>query len=437
MAKYIIEGAHPIHGETLLPGAKNAVTKILIASILSEEPSFLFNVPNIKEIDLTLNLVRSFGVDIEQIDRYQYKVQRGSHFSNKIPEAEASHNRMAILTIAPLLHTFGKVILPKNMGGDKIGPRPINFHIDAYQKFGVNIVEKDSHYIFECDRLRGNKIELPFPSVSTTENILIASSLAKGTTVIKGAAVEPEVIDLILFLQKMGAIIDIQTNRTIIIEGVQKLRGTQHRILPDRISCASYAALAIASGGELEVIDAKQEHMLNFLNALKRMNAPFRITDRGILFGNGKKNKLDPLSLETGVHPGFMTDWQPPAVILMTQAEGLSTLHETVYENRLSYCSTLTQMGAHIQTSTLCLGGTPCRFQHKDFIHSCIVRGSSKLKGISMKVPDLRAGFSYVIAALCAEGKSEIDKVEEIERGYGPLHQILKSLGSTIQRQDT
>jgi len=164
------------------------------------------------------------------------------------------------------------------------------------------------------------------------------------------------------------------------------------------------------------------------------MEAPFTVTDTGIIFGNGQKNKLKAIALETNVHPGFMTDWQPPMVILMTQAKGMSVLHETVYENRLAYVETLVGMGANIQLDKRCLGGTNCRFQFKDYFHSCIVDGPNKLRGTNMLVPDLRAGFSYVIAALLAEGSSRLDKIEEIERGYGALHEILNKLGAKIDR---
>jgi UDP-N-acetylglucosamine 1-carboxyvinyltransferase len=308
--------------------------------------------------------------------------------------------------------------------------------LDAYKKLGAVVKEDEEHYHISTSGLRGAVIDLPFPSVSTTENILLAASLAEGTTVIHNAAIEPEIIDLVLFLQKMGAVIELKTNRTLIIEGQKKLYGTKHRIIPDRIACASYGILAIATGGELEMVDAKQSDMICYLNALRRMNAPFSITDRGIVFGNGKKNKLNPICLETDVHPGFMTDWQPPMVILMSQAEGMSILHETVYENRLGFAHTLNQMGASIQLSNRCLGGTPCRFHYRDHQHSCIVNGATDLRGTNVRVPDLRAGFTYVIAALLAEGNSDLSHVQEIERGYGRLDQHLQSLGADIKRLD-
>ena len=434
MSRYVIEGKVPLRGQLGLPGAKNAVTKILIASLLSEEESRLSNVPDILEIQLTLKLLRSFGAEIVEESGVLFS-KRGPNFTNLIPDEEASHNRMAVLTIAPLLHTFGEVRLPKGMGGDRIGPRPIDFHLKAYKDMGAVVEEDDEHFHIHTDGLRGGVIQLPYPSVSTTENILLAASLAKGTTVLKGAAVEPEVIDLILFLQKMGAVIELRTDRTMIIEGQEKLRGADHHILPDRIACASYGAMAIATGGEVEVIGARQDHMLSFLNALQRMKAPFRVSDKGIVFGDGSGQcSLEPISLETDVHPGFMTDWQPPMVILMTQAEGLSVLHETVYENRLGFAKTLNEMGANIQLSTRCLGGTPCRFHHRDFRHSCIVHGRTELKGTQVEVPDIRAGFTYVVAGLLAEGQTVVDRVQEIERGYGPLDENLRNLGASIKR---
>ncbi len=432
MASYVIEGSHPIAGRVQIPGSKNAVTKVLMASLLSEEPSEIGNVPPIFELDLTLDLLASLGARIER-NTHRVRIQRGPDFHSRISKEQASHNRMAVLAVAPLLHAFGSVTLPKNLGGDRIGPRPVNFHLDAYRQLGASVEETEENYLIRCEGLKGGEITLPYPSVSTTENVLLAASLAKGTTLIRGAAVEPEVLDLVLFLQKMGAIIEHNTDRTYVVEGRERLKGTRHFVLPDRITCASYAALAIATGGRIEAAGARQEHMLAFLNTLRRMNAPFEVGD-GITFGNLDRPALKPVSLETNVHPGFMTDWQPPTVILMTQASGSSVLHETVYENRLEYTQTLARMGGQIQLDTRCLGGSPCRFHYKDHLHSCVVRGPTLLKGTDVEVPDLRAGFSYVIAALCARGRSRITHIERIERGYGELHTTLAALGARIER---
>lgn len=437
MATYQIEGARPLTGHTKLPGAKNAVTKVMVASLLSKEPSVIKNVPPITEIDLTLSLLQSLGAKIERnLEKGEIRIERGENFSNVMSFEKAAHNRLAVLVLPPLLHSFGEVRLPLAMGGDRIGPRPIDFHLKGFMEFGAKVDETESEYLVRCEKLKGTKIELPYPSVSTTENLLMAASLAEGTTVLRGAAIEPEVIDLVLFLQKMGAIIELRTDRTFVIEGVRELSGTTHSILPDRISCASFGALALATGGKIEVEGARQGDMITFLNTLRRMNAPFEVTERGIIFGNGSAPRLKPIHLETDVHPGFMTDWQPPLVILMTQAEGMSVLHETVYENRLGYIKVLKKMGASVELSTRCMGGTPCRFQYHDHTHSCIVKGSTPLINTDVEVPDLRAGFSYVIAALCARGQSLIRGIEQIERGYGNLHHTLESLGAHIERID-
>lgn len=437
MASYHIKGSRPVVGRCELPGSKNAVTKMLIAALLSEQKSTISNVPNIREIDLTVALLRSLGAKIERPGgATSLEVLRGEDLKPVISAEAASHNRMAVLAIAPILHLFGKITLPKNLGGDRIGPRPVNFHIDAYRQFGAEIKETGENFEIVCDELRGTTIELPYPSVSTTENILLAATLAKGTTLIRGAAVEPEVIDLVLFLQKMGAIIEQDTDRTYIVEGQDHLRGANHRVLPDRITCASLGVLAIATGGQIEIQGARQDHMLTFLNTLRRMKAPFEAGNDGIVFGNGRRAELKPVSLETGVHPGFMTDWQPPLVILMTCAEGMSVMHETVYENRLGYTETLNKMGADIQIDTRCLGGSPCRFRHKGHQHACIVHGRTPLRGLDTRVPDIRAGFTYVVAALCADGESHIENIEEIERGYGRLDELLRKMGADIRRLD-
>jgi UDP-N-acetylglucosamine 1-carboxyvinyltransferase len=259
----------------------------------------------------------------------------------------------------------------------------------------------------------------------------LGASLATGTTVIKNAAIEPEIEDLALFLQAMGAVIYQDVNRTWIVEGVKNLHGAHFKIMNDRIEAASFASLAIANKGDIFIRGAEQRYLITFLNWVKKIGGKFEILNDGIRFFDS--TKLKGVALETDVHPGFMTDWQQPFNIVLTQAEGVSIIHETVYENRFGYIDALNKMNAKIYLFRECLGSRPCRFSHKDFLHSAIIVGPTPLKGAKIQVPDLRAGFSYLIAALIAEGESELTGIETIERGYEGLKERLINLGAKIK----
>ncbi len=237
--------------------------------------------------------------------------------------------------------------------------------------------------------------------------MLLTAVRAEGVTELRNAAVEPEIIDLICVLQKMGAIINLDTDRTIRVTGVERLGGYVHEALPDRIEAGSWACAALATGGEVFVRNARQVDLMTFLNVYRRVGGAFEVTADGIRFWH-PGGKLDALALETDVHPGFMTDWQQPLVVALTQATGLSIVHETVYENRLGYTDALVRLGAHIQVYSECLGATPCRFGRRNFSHSAVISGPSSLHGADLMVPDLRGGFSYLIAALAAQGRSTV-----------------------------
>jgi UDP-N-acetylglucosamine 1-carboxyvinyltransferase len=250
--------------------------------------------------------------------------------------------------------------------------------------------------------------------------------------------VEPEIIDLICILQKMGAIIHVRTDRIIEIEGVSRLRGYSHRPIPDRIEAASWASAALATKGDVTVRGARQVDMMTFLNIFTSVGGAFDVDDRpgaegGIRFWHPGTD-LRAVALETDVHPGFMTDWQQPMVVALTQAHGLSIMHETVYERRLGYTEALNQMGATIQTYRECLGGTPCRFGRRNFRHSAVIAGPSKLYAADLVIPDLRAGFSHLIAAMAAEGTSRVYGVELIKRGYEDFEAKMAALGARVER---
>jgi UDP-N-acetylglucosamine 1-carboxyvinyltransferase len=307
----------------------------------------------------------------------------------------------------------------------------VDFHLQALQRLGAKVELKNEKFIVHAEKLTGNLIELPYPSVGATENIIITATLAEGTTTIRNAAVEPEVIDLISFLQSMGAIIYVDVDRKIVVEGVKELTGAAHRVIDDRIEAASFASLAAVTEGDILVQGASQNHMLTFLNYYRKVGGRFNVEESGIHFFSA--GTLTPVALETDVHPWFMTDWQQPFAVMLTQADGLSVIHETVYENRFGYTEELKRMGAEIQLYNYCLGNKTCRFSGRDYKHSCVIKGKSPLKGREIHIPDLRAGFSYLIAAAIAEGTSEIYGVEYIERGYENILEKFKALGAEIE----
>jgi UDP-N-acetylglucosamine 1-carboxyvinyltransferase len=257
--------------------------------------------------------------------------------------------------------------------------------------------------------------------------------MAKGRTFLRNAAIEPEIMDLVILLQKMGAIIDYNADRTFVIEGVNTLYGATHDVMPDRIAAASMACAAVASGGDVFVSGARQADMVTFLNTLRRIGGKFDVESDGIRFY--RAGTLQSIALETNVHPGFMTDWQPPFVLLLTQAKGMSVVHETVFEDRFGYVCELQRMGADIALYDTCLGGASCRFSSFNYRHSCIIKGPTKLYGAHITVPDLRAGFTYLIAAILARGTSRIEGIGHIERGYENLEASLRALGAQINKE--
>lgn len=434
MNAFRITGGKPLEGKIRVSGTKNLISKLMVASTLSDAPSHFSNAPvRLGEVEITEDILQSVGASLK-LDgdgHGSLDIETKAFSTAVVPERFASLNRIPILLIGPLLHRMGEASVPIP-GGDKIGARPVNFHMLGLEKMGARIEHINGYYHCKADKLRGAHIELPFPSVGATENLIIAATLAGGTTIIENAAVEPEIVELIEYLQKMGAIISITMNRRIIIEGVTKLSGATQHVMPDRIEAASFACAAIASKGDVFIEDAEQHNMISFLNSIRRAGGGFEVSDDGIRFFY--TGTLKPLAIETDVHPGFMTDWQQPWVLLMTQADGLSVVHETVYENRFGYVSELQKMGAEIELYTSCLGGGECRFTTLEHPHSAVIFGPTKLRGADINIPDLRAGFVYMIAAAIAEGTSIVTGIHHVERGYEKIEDKLRNLGVKIER---
>lgn len=430
-AKFLVKGAKPLHGSIRISGAKNAASKLIIASLLTDEPVHITNCPiSIGEIRVTRKIIESLGAKFKKFSDNEVIVQTKKIHDISFSASLGLINRIGVLTAGPLLLRSGEAKIPKP-GGDQIGSRPINFHLDALIKLGTTVKEYKDFYLLKAKRLVGTDITLPFPSVGATENIIITASLAIGKTTIHNAAIEPEIMDLIMLLQKMGAIIDVKTDRTIVITGVERLCGAEHRVIPDRLEAASFACAAIASKGDVTIHDARHADMITFLNTIRLIGAEYEVLKDGIRFYY--KGDLKPISIETDVHPGFMTDWQPPMTILLTQANGISTLHETVYENRFGYIKELNKMGAAIELTNDCLG-SPCRFNGTNYYHSAVIKGKTPLRSAEINVPDIRAGFSYLVAAILAKGETLVHGIHYIDRGYENIDQKMRKLGVKIKR---
>ncbi len=432
MKKVKIIGGRPLNGSIQISGAKNAASKMIIASLLTTDEVVLENVPLNQETDIARELVEMVGAKTSLQD-HTLTIQAQNIISTSTL-AQSRKNRLPILLSAPLLHRVKEAQIPL-LGGDKIGARPIDFHLAALQKMGAVIEEsKDGYQLSVTEKLAGVSIELPYPSVGATETIIFAGVLASGRTVVKNAAIEPEIVDLITMLQKMGAVIEMGANRIIEIIGVEKLGGCRHRVLPDRLEVASFACVALATRGEIFCEGARHQDMITFLNVVRLIGGDYQVRDEGIIFC-GQKNYRG-IQLETDTFPGFSTDWQQPFVVVLTQANGTSVIHETVMQDRFGYTQTLRDMGADITLFTNCLGELPCRFKDQNYKHSAVIKGPTALTATKMTVPDIRAGLAYVIAALLAGGVSEIDGIEHLERGYENLFGKLVSIGATIEIEE-
>ena len=432
-----VEGGKPLRGYINVRGAKNLVPQAMVAALLGDTPSVISNVPHIRDVEVVSGLLRVHGATVDfdakagvlSIDPSAIETASSASIN-----AHAGSSRIPILFCGPLLHRLGRATIP-DLGGCHIGDRPVNFHLEILRRFGAKVDRTDGalHLTTNGRRLQGTTIDLPYPSVGATEQTLLTAVRAEGKTVLTGAAVEPEIIDLIDVLQKMGAIISVDTDRTITIEGVDALEGFNHRAIPDRIEAGSWACAALTTGGDITVLGARQTAMSAFLNVFRKVGGAFEVKEEGIRFYH-PGGELHSMAMETNVHPGFMTDWQQPLVVALTQAKGLSIVHETVYENRLGFTNALNQMGANIQLYRECLTGAECRFGARNYYHSAVIAGPTPLHGSDIVVPDLRGGFSYLIAALAAEGISHVKGINLIDRGYADFMDKLYALDAQVQR---
>ncbi len=426
--KLVIRGGKPLRGEISARGAKNAVGKMMIAALLTDDPVTLKNIPRCGETDVALEIIKSVGAEVELFDHTA--IIRTEKANGNRVSGISKRNRLPILAIGPLLHRCGTAEVPM-VGGDRIGSRPVDFHISSLESLGAKFAITEDTIYAKTGGLYGAEIVLPYPSVGATENTILTAVLAKGTTILKNAAIEPEISDLAKMLNAMGAKISITPDRVVTIEGVGKLHGAEHEIIPDRIETASFGIMALATKGDITIRGTNKEHISSFIETVLKMGGGCEITDAGIRFFY--KGPMRGIDIRTDTYPAFVTDWQQPMAVLFTQAEGVSTIHETVYEGRFAYAEDLVKMGAKMGIGTECTGET-CRYKGKEFSHSAMIEGPSKLKAADLMMRDIRAGMAQMIAALVAEGESEIEGTEHIDRGYEDIDGRIRSLGGDIDR---
>lgn len=438
MSTVRVFGGNSLRGSIRVSGAKNAATKLLVASMLSDKKTVLYNVPDIGDVRLTVDLCSSLGAVVHWDKASEViEIHTPRLSGNRVPPQFSSMNRIPILLLGALLRRCPDGIFVPVLGGDAIGTRGLHFHLEGLRKLGAEITCSSEGYFATAKQgLVGAYITLPYPSVGATENLILASVNAKGRTIIKNAALEVEILDLILFLQKIGVEITTDNDRTIEIFGCECFQEVEHAILPDKIEAASYGMAAVLTKGCVFVENAKQELMVPFLKALRAIGGGFSVSPTGIeFFYNGPLK--GGVVIETDVHPGFITDWQQPFATLLSQASGSSVIHETVHENRLGYLKGLQQMGAHCELFYQCLTSKACRYATGNYPHSAVIHGVTPLRASHLVIPDLRAGFAYVMAALIAEGgPSVIENTRLLDRGYCNWAQKLSQLGAKLQAPD-
>ncbi len=416
MEKFIISGPCSLKGEITVSGSKNAALPIIAATILAKGKNTISNVPMITDIEHLLTILEGIGAKTKFIDNI-CEIDT-SDISSFEPDAKlVRHIRASILLLGPLLARFKEVKIAQP-GGCLIGARPVRTHLEALHELGAEVVDSNDSYHLRADKLAGKKIVLNEISVTATENLIMAATLADGTTEIRLAATEPHIVDLCNFLISMGADIEGAGSHNIIIHGKKELKSTNYEIIPDQIEAGTLAIAAAASRGEVVIKGFIEEHHELFLKKLRETNVNFRFLDKGILEVRPTTH-LQAVNIRTDIWPGFPTDLQAPFGVLMTQAEGASTIYETLFEGRLNYIDELNKMGANcIHQST----------------HEATIIGPTPLRGTTIESFDLRAGATLLIASFIAQGESVIEKAEVIDRGYEKIDERLNKIGAKIKR---
>lgn len=436
MESFIVKGGRKLTGEISVSGSKNVSLKLITASLLTSEEVVIENVPRISDLETLLEIVENLGVKISFTD-HTLVMQAANLSDYEIPLEAGARIRASSMLISPLLVRLGKALIP-NPGGCRIGARPVDRTIEGLTKMGalVRYVSEDGYFHVQTNGLVGMTYRFEKNTHTGTETLLMAAVLAKGKTVIENAAQEPEVDELIAFLTSMGAKIK-RHKRTITIEGVAKLHGTHFAVAPDRNEVVTFAIAGLITGGDLTIVNARKKDITIFLEKIDKAGGKYEEVKGGIRFYDGTIVGTD---IETAPHPAFMTDWQGPWAVLMTQATGVSIIHETVYEDRFGYVSELLKMGAHIELFNPKVKNPDKIYNfnwadNKDeYCHAAKIYGPTSLHNAIVNISDLRAGATLVLAALAAKGKTVIFGVEHLDRGYEAFEERLRSLGADIKR---
>ncbi|GAB4140810.1 MAG: UDP-N-acetylglucosamine 1-carboxyvinyltransferase [Patescibacteria group bacterium] len=440
MEKFTIEGGNPLKGSVTLRGAKNASFKLLIASILTETENTFLQVSQIGDVKLVLEILKNLGVEVSVHGKRTIYVNAKNINKFIIDEKYGQKSRASLMFAGPLLARFGKAEFPMP-GGDKIGSvRGIDRHFDGFKHFGVDVIlDGNVVKLFAKNGLKGCNYKFSKPTHTGTENMIMTAVLADGKTILENCGLEPEIDDLIKYLNSCGAKIKRTVGRTIEIDGVSYLKGNVHRVIPDRNQAVTFAIGAIITGGDVIIEDANPDHLDAFLKKLDEANAGYEVNEYGIRFFY--KGELRPTFVCTKPHPGFMTDWQPIWINLPLITNGTSEIIESVWDGRFQHAEIFSSLGAKIEyfdpkpnnpNEFYNFNINPDKTYDKQGLR---IFGPAKLSPINVEVTDLRLGATLLLSALRMNGKSEIKKIEEIDRGYDEFDKKLETLGAKIKRE--
>lgn len=437
-ASFIVTGGTPLYGSVRVGGAKNASYKLMIAALLGSSESRLLNLPDISDVDLVAQIINELGGKAYRVGERTFIIDTRNFRFSVIQQKHGEQSRASTLFIPALLAKFGHAEVPLP-GGDQIGKRPLERHMMGLELMGVKFVQENGVLKATCKQLKGCNYRFEKNTHTGTETLIMAGALAKGKTILENAAEEPEIDDLILFLNQMGAKIRRRSFRKIEIDGVEKLTGAIHKIMPDRNEAVSYACAAIASRGDIVVENARRQDLKAFLDKLDEIGAGYEIGDYGIRFFY--KGEMQATDVETEIHPGFMTDWQPLFATLLCQCHGESIIHETVMQNRFQYVEDLRAMGAKIEyfNPTVKNPENLYNFNWQDHLdsdrHAIKISGPTNFKGGEFTIHDLRAGATILLAAISAKGQTILHNIEQVERGYQKIDEKLILMGAKIERK--
>lgn len=438
MEKYIITGGNKLQGTISVSGAKNVALKMLVAACLTEEEVIIHNVPLISDVMVMLDIIRDLGGQVEMTD-HTLTVRMAEFSKTQITLDQASHIRTSSMFLAPLLARRKEATIP-NPGGCRIGARPIDRTVQGIESMGAEITyhSEDGYFHARTNGLKGVSYRFDKNTHTGTETLIIAAAMSSGKSVLENAAEEPEIDELIELLNKMGARIKRTRPRVIEIDGVEKLHGAEITIKPDRNEIVTFAIASVVTEGDVFITGAKQEDIKEFIEKLEEAGGGIETKNDGIRFFY--KGELRAVDVETRPYPGFMTDWQAPWAMLMTKANGESTIHETVFENRFGYVKELKKMGAKIQkynpevTDPENTYNFDSSSENGDSFHAIKIQGPTTLHNAVVTISDLRAGASLVIAALAAKGETTIHGIQLVDRGYEKFEDRLSHLGASIRR---